>query len=103
MGRYAIVDGSMIVDNVIRYDPADEYDPGDGMALVELADDSLAARGDTIDAKGDVVAKGVVGDVAPVDKLDALIAKLVDAKVITADDATAVDEAAAGGAQEGKP
>lgn len=36
---YAIIDGSHTVINIIRWDGASEYDPGEGNSLVVVPDD----------------------------------------------------------------
>lgn len=103
VGRFAIVGAGLVVANVILYDPTDEFDPGIGRHLVELADDSPVQPGDTIDDKG-AVTKPADVVAAPVDKYDALVAKLVDAKVLTAADADQLATAATlDAAPEAKP
>lgn len=106
--RFAVVDDAGLVDNVILYDPDDEYDPGDGLALVELADDSRVGVGDVIDHKtGDVLE---AAEPAPVERgervqlaVDALVAKLVERKLLTAADAEQLDAATATNDAEAKP
>lgn len=85
--RYAIVDDSNIVQNVILWDGESEYDPGDGLTLILLSDDAPVSVSDTITEHGDITDKGTV--VAPVDKLDAIMDLLVSKNILTADEVEA--------------
>lgn len=48
MGRYAVVDGDGLVTNVVEWDGETEYDPGEGLELVEVEEDAIANPGVTI-------------------------------------------------------
>jgi hypothetical protein len=65
-GRYAITDNGGLVANVILWDGATPYDPGDGLDLIALEPDSPVQPGDTIAVrKGGKVA--VVARAEPVE------------------------------------
>lgn len=54
--RAAVVDGDGLVVNVIEYDPEADYDPGEGLTVRELPDDSPVGIGHRRAGNGKFVA-----------------------------------------------
>lgn len=101
--RYAVIDADSRVLNVVMWDGNTDYDPGDGLDLVEYGD-KPCNLGDVIDRKTlNVVRPAEALDVPrePAAVLSDLVALLVDRGALTEKDAavlTGSDDATVDGA-----
>lgn len=84
--RHAVHDADGRVVNVIVWNPESDYNPGSGLAAIELTADDVINPGDVIDPKTrTVITPTALTNQPPTteEKLDAVLTLLVEASVVT--------------------